>query len=209
MAQIGSILTELAGLGDEQVVQYYELVKIETSTPYYLTNAPHNIIYDGTTYESLGALLNIDQIEDNMTFEVPQIAISVNGLLDKDDDGNFFIEEILGIDYIDKPVTIFRHYFAVGQEHETAIGLITDKTVEMFKGFIDTAVLQFDPSAGCSVAIEISSHWVTFDKVNGRHTNSASQTQYATVDNSYGTDTGLDNCDEVQKEIIWKEVTET
>ena len=174
---------------------YYELVKIETSTVYNLTNAPFDVSYDSTTYESIGALLALDELESNMNFEVPKITLSINGLVEMNNDGEYFIETMLGLDYIDRPVTIYRSYFDQG----TQIG-----TIEVFKGFIENAGLQYDPSGGCSVGIEIASHWVTFEKTNGRHTNGASQQFYATK-NSLGTDTGLDNCSEVQKEIIWKQ----
>jgi len=146
---------------------YYELVKIETSTVYNLTNAPFDVSYDSTTYESIGALLALDELESNMNFEVPKITLSINGLVEMNNDGEYFIETMLGLDYIDRPVTIYRSYFDQG----TQIG-----TIEVFKGFIE----------------------------NARHTNGASQQFYATK-NSLGTDTGLDNCSEVQKEIIWKQ----
>lgn len=190
-------MTTLADMKARLTTTYYELVKIETSTSYYVTNAPFNIDYDGDTYESIGAILTLDQVESNMTFEVPKITIGMNGLVEMNNDGEYFIETMLGLDYVDRPVTIYRTYYDDG----TQVG-----TIEVFKGFIDTAVLNYDPSGGCSVGIEIASHWVTFDKTNGRFTNSASQGFYTSA-NSLGTDTGLDNCDEVQKEITWKETT--
>ena len=188
-------MTTLESIQEKLVNSYYELVKIETSTVYKVTNAPFRVTDGADNYESIGALLALDSIETNMSFEVPKINISINGLVEMNNDGEYFIETMLGLDYIDKPVTITRMYY----EGTTKIG-----KVEVFKGFIEGATLEYDPSGVCGVSIEIASHWSTFDKFNGRHTNSASQTQYATVDNSFGSDTGLDNCDEVQKEIIWK-----
>lgn len=168
---------------------YYELVKIETSTVYKLTNAPFDVTYDSETYNSMGALLALDEIESNMSFEIPKIQLTLNGLVEMNDDGEYFIETILGLQYTDRPVSIWRSYF----ENGIQVG-----TIEVFKGFIEGATLNYDPSGSCAVAIEVSSHWITFDKSNGRFTNKNSQKFY------YPSDTGLDNCEEVQKEIIWK-----
>ena len=181
----------LSQIKDRDTTTYYELVKIETSTEYRLTNAPFDVTYDSETYTSMGALMAMDEIESNMSFEIPKIALTLNGLVEMNNDGEYFIETILGLQYTDRPVSIWRSYFDQG----TQIG-----TIEVFKGFIEGASLNYDPSGGCSVAIEVSSHWITFDKTNGRKTNKNSQKFY------YSSDTGLDNCEEVQKEIIWKPV---
>jgi hypothetical protein len=167
---------------------YYELVKIETSTVFKVTNAPFDVTHSSDTYSAAGALLSIDELENNMNFEVPKITIQVNGLKEFTD-GEFFIETMLGLQYVDRPVTIFRSYFDQG----TQIG-----TIEVFKGNIETAQLNYDPSGSCSVGIEVASHWSTWDKANGRKTNKNSQQYY------YSSDTGLNNCEEVQKEILWK-----
>jgi hypothetical protein len=179
----------LAQIKVRETTTYYELVKIDTSTAYKLTNAPFDVTYDSATYNSIGALMAMDEIESNMSFEIPKISLTLNGLVEMNNDGEYFIETMLGLQYTDRPVTIFRTYFDQGVQ----IG-----TIELFKGYIETAALNYDPSGGCSVAIEISSHWITFDKTNGRKTNKNSQQYY------YASDTGLNNCEEVQKEIVWK-----
>lgn len=181
-------MTTLSQIKARTNTTYYELVKIETSTEYRVTNAPFKITYNSQEYDNVGALLSIDELENNMNFEVPKITLQVNGLVEFTD-GEYFIETMLGLDYVDRPVTIFRSYFDQG----TQIG-----TIEVFKGNIETAQLNYDPSGGCSVGIEIASHWSTWDKTNGRFTNKNSQQFY------HATDTGLNNCEEVQKEIIWK-----
>jgi len=177
----------LSEIKSRQTTSYYELVKIETSTEYRVTNAPFDITYNSESYSSAGALLSIDELENNMNFEVPRITIQVNGLIEFTNN-EYFIETMLGLDYVDRPVTIFRSYFDQGAQ----IG-----TIEVFKGNIETAQLNYDPSGGCSVGIEIASHWNTWDKTNGRFTNKNSQQFY------YASDTGLNNCEEVQKEIKW------
>tara|TARA_R100000734_G_C3308164_1_gene98789 strand:- start:427 stop:978 length:552 start_codon:yes stop_codon:yes gene_type:complete len=178
----------LSEIKQRTTTSYYELVKIETSTEYRVTNAPFDVTYNSETYSAVGALLSIDEIENNMNFEVPKFTLQVNGLVELVNN-EFFIETMLGLQYIDKPVTIFRSYFDQGVQ----IG-----TIEVFKGRIEGAQLNYDPSGGCSVGIEIASHWSTWDKTNGRFTNKNSQQFH------FSTDTGLNNCEEVQKEILWK-----
>lgn len=184
-------MTTLAQAKASKVQTYYELVKIQTSTEYRVTNAPFPITYNSELYDSAGALLSIDELESNMNFEVPKITVQVNGLVELVNN-EYFIETMLGIDYVDRPVTIFRQYLEDG----VAVG-----TIEVFKGQIEAAQLNYDPSGGCGVGIEIASHWSTFDKTNGRFTNKNSQ-QY-----HYPSDTGFNNCEEVQKEILWKPAT--
>ena len=106
---------------------YYECVKISTSTEYKVTNAPFPITIesdtvDGSsgllvqeTYDSAGALLSIDELENNANFEVPKITLQINGLKEFTD-GEFFIETMLGLTYVDKPVRIYRVYFDNGQQ---------------------------------------------------------------------------------------------
>lgn len=180
----------LAQIKARKTTTYYELVAIETSTAYYLTNAPFDITHNSQTYTSAGALLSIGEIESNMSFEIPKLTLQINGIKEFND-GEFFAENVLAssFKYIDKPVTIYRVYFDQGVK--------IDNAFEIFKGFIDTGQVNYDPSGICAVALDVSSHWTTFDKTNGRRTNKNSQQFY------YSADTGLNNCDEVQKEIKW------
>jgi len=184
-------MTTLAEIKARTVTSYYELVKIEVGDDYYVTNAPFDIVHSGNTYISAGALLSLDSIENNIDFEVPKINISVAGIIDIAD-GDYtppFVQTILDIDYVDRPLTIFRSYFDQG----TQIG-----TMEVFKGLIDNASIQYQPSGTTAVQIQASSHWITFTKKNGRRTNTPSQQVF------FANDIGLDGCADVQKEIVWK-----
>lgn len=197
----GTYPDNLAEVKAKKSQVYYECVRIATSTLYKVTNAPFPIqleldeVDSGTgiqvleTYDAAGALLSIDELEENMNFEVPKITLQINGLKEFTN-GEFFIETMLGLEYVDKPVRIYRVYFDNGRQ---VIG-----SLELFRGNIESAQLQYDPSGGCSVAIEVASHWSTFDKTNGRFTNKNSQQFY------YPSDTGLNNCKDVFKEIVWK-----
>ena len=92
----------LTELKQRTTTSYYELVKIETSTVYRVTNAPFDVTYNSETYSAAGELLNLDNFETNMNFEVPRINVSLSGLKEEVD-GEFFIETALGLDYVDRP----------------------------------------------------------------------------------------------------------
>lgn len=178
---------------------YYELIKIETSpTAYYITNAPFNVTYDSNTYISAGAALSFGAIESNIEFQIPKLNIQIGGIYDivNGDMEPPFIQTVQSLDYVDRPVTIFRSYFDQGTS-------ITSGTFEVFKGYIDSAVINYQPSGTTSVTLESSSHWVRFSDINGRRTNTNShRDKFSGTPGSI--DTGLDNCKEVIKEIIWK-----
>ena len=189
----------IAEMKARQTTAYYELIKIETSpTAFHVTNAPFDVTYDGDTYKSAGAALSLGAIETNIEFQVPKLSITVGGIYDiaNGDMDPPFIQTVQSLKYVDRPVTIFRSYFDQGTS-------ITSGTFEIFKGYIDGAVINYQPSGTTSVTLETSSQWVRFSDTNGRRTNTNSQR-----DKFSGTpgsiDTGLDNCKEVIKEIIWK-----
>jgi len=188
----------IAEMKARQTTAYYELIKIETSTPYYVTNAPFNITYDSNTYKSAGAALSFGAIESNIEFQVPRLSIQIGGIYDiaNGDMDPPFIQTVQSINYVDRPVTIYRSYSDQGT-------FITSGTFEVFKGYIDSAVINYQPSGTTAVTLETSSQWVRFSDINGRRTNTNShRDKFSGAPGNI--DTGLDNCKEVIKEIIWK-----
>ena len=188
----------IAEMKARQTTAYYELIKIETSTPYYVTNAPFDVSYDSNTYKSAGAALSFGAIESNIEFQVPRLSIQIGGIYDiaNGDMDPPFIQTVQSINYVDRPVTIYRSYSDQGT-------FITSGTFEVFKGYIDSAVINYQPSGTTSVTLETSSQWVRFSDINGRRTNTNShRDKFSGAPGNI--DTGLDNCKEVMKEIIWK-----
>jgi len=190
----------IAEMKARQTTAYYELIKIETSpTAFHVTNAPFDVTYDGDTYKSAGAALSLGAIETNIEFQVPKLSITVGGIYDiaNGDMDPPFIQTVQSLKYVDRPVTIFRSYFDQGTS-------ITSGTFEVFKGYIDSAVINYQPSGTTSVTLETSSQWIRFSDINGRRTNTRSQRDKFTAPQAGNNDTGLDNCKEVIKEVIWK-----
>ena len=139
----------LSEMKSRQTTAYYELVKIETSpTAYYITNAPFDVSYDSNTYKSAGAALSLGAIESNIEFQIPKLSIQIGGIYDiaNGDMEPPFIQTVQSLQYVDRPVTIFRSYFDQGTS-------ITNGTFEVFKGYIDSAVINYQPSGIDSVIL--------------------------------------------------------
>ena len=195
---LGALGIDAQELKTRQITAYYELIKIETSTPYYVTNAPFDISYDSNTYKSAGAALSFGAIETNIEFQIPRLSIQIGGIYDiaNGDMEPPFIQTVQSLQYIDRPVTIYRGYYSQGLTVALA-------TFEVFKGYIDSAVINYQPSGTTGVTLETSSQWVRFSDINGRRTNTNShRDKFSGAPGNI--DTGLDNCKEVIKEIIWK-----
>jgi len=174
-----------------QTVQYYECVYIDIASGFYLTNGPRDITFGGNTYKAFGQLLSFDTIEENVNFEVPSINILVSGIDPYEpNSGEPFLKVVLENSYIDRTVTINRVFF----DHDSYIdGFL------LFEGKISNAAATHGDDTSSSVAMEVSSHWVDFDRSTGRQTNSNSQ-QY-----HFAGDLGFDFSKDVQKEIKWEE----
>ena len=196
---IAGIVLDANELKTRQTTAYYELIEIETSTPYYVTNAPFDISLGGNTYKSAGAALSFGAIETNIEFQIPRLSIQIGGIYDiqNGDMEPPFIQTVQSLQYIDRPVTIYRGYYSQGLTVALA-------TFEVFKGYIDSAVINYQPSGTTSVTLETSSQWIRFSDINGRRTNTNSQRDKFSSPHAGNSDTGLDNCKEVIKEVIWK-----
>lgn len=173
-------------------IEYYDCVaiNIDATHNYYLTQAPYNLNIDGDIYIAAGGLLSITDFVDNANFSIEKLSITLAGIVSMPT-GKSVLQTIQELDYVDKPITIYRAFM---------VDFKPEHTVVLYKGYINnlSAVLG---AAGDSTqaTIETSSHWTNFDRVSTRYTNSKSQQEY------YPSDLGLDYCADVQKEVQWRE----
>lgn len=174
----------------QNTVVYYELVSIDVENGYYLTNAPFNIEHGGNTYIAAGALLGIDTVEENVGFEISQLAVVIGGIDPLPGDTDPFIKKILTVDYVDRSVIISRIYY----EFSTVKGV-----VQLYNGYINAASLERSfGDQGVAVKIETSNNWTDFNRLNGRETNDNSQQAV------FPGDLGMEFCKEMQKQVQWK-----
>lgn len=175
---------------EKTMVQYYELVHLDVGPGYRITNSPYDITYDGHTYTAAGALLDFDAVQENISFEIERLSIKIGGIDPLPGDSDPFIKKVLTLDYVDRPVYIYRVYFEANAQVD---GLL------MYSGYINSASLAsgLGPD-GAAVNIETSNNWTDFGKMNGRFTNDTSQ---KTV---FPNDDGFEYSKQVQKQVEWK-----
>lgn len=190
MANRGLTSTILAEV-QKTAVTYVDLVFIDVNGGYYLTTHQNQITYDSNIYKPFGQFLSFDTIEENISFEIPNIKVTISGILAYDNSDNNFATTIIGANYTDKDVKIYRKYF---NEDGTDI---SNGVVQVFEGTIQDASILANKET-CAVEITTASHWVDFDRQNGRFTNENSQK------NAFTGDEGMQFARDVQKEIEWK-----
>lgn len=187
----GTLLTEV----QKKAVTYVDLVFIDVNSGYYITTHQNPIVYDSNTYQPFGQLLSFDTIEENINFEIPNIKVTVSGIPAYDNSDNNFATTVIGADYTDKDVKIYRKYFNADGSEINPSG--DEGVVQIFEGIIQDATILANKET-CVVELTTASHWVDFDRQNGRFTNENSQKA------AFSGDEGMQFARDVQKEIEWK-----
>lgn len=198
MADRGITNQALIDAIEATAVIYYECVEINLTlnsvdTTYLLTNAPRDVVIGSDTYRAFGQLMDISVIEENATFEIGTLNISLSGIDPYEpNSGDAFLEVMLRetTEYIDREVVVQRAYFNADSTYIDSI--------EVFRGYITGAAAQHDDSGESSVGIEVANHWADFERVTGRRTNDNSQQFF------FSGDVGMQYAVEVQKDITWK-----
>ena len=209
MANRGMSTALLDEIG-KQVVVYYDCVDITTvqngtDVVYRFTDAPQHVSLNSNIYYSFGQLLSLDEIEENMQMSIPDLNIDLSGIapFEKDAIGAppgysppESIMETMMKDttvYIDQPVNRYRVYFDLAFNQ---LG-----SIKVFEGQINSAAMSNTPGNSASVSINVSSHWVTFSRVNGRKSNTNSQQSIS----GFSGDTGFVHADKIMKDVVWQE----
>lgn len=187
-------MATLAQIVAKETIQYFDCVavNIDASHNYYFTQAPYNLtLTDGNTYQAAGGLLQMGEYVDNANFSIEQLEIQLAGIVTLPT-GDTVLKTIQELDYIDKPVTIYRAFM---EDNAVAHQIV------LYKGFINnvSAALS-DGGDSTTASISTASHWTDFDRVSTRYTNTNSQ------QNIHPGDLGFSFAKEVQKEVQWKEV---
>lgn len=176
-----------------ETIEYFDCVavNIDPTHNYYFTMAPWNLtLTDGNTYIAAGGLLKVSDYVDNANFSIEKLGVTLAGIVEMED-GSSVLETIQTLNYIDKPLTIYRAFM---------VNHVVEHEVVLFKGFINGINAVYNSEGDTTTAaIEVASHWTDFDRVSTRYTNSKSQQEF------YPTDLGLDYCADVQKEVQWRE----
>ena len=190
-----------------QTIEYYDSVAIYINTSsafssenYFITQAPFDIPVPAQSdpllvYKAAGGLLSISNYTSNANFSIDKINITVAGIVEMNSSDVSANKPIMvkaqELEYIDKMVVITREYM---DNHAIAYSL------ELFTGYIDAMNVTQDSSGDTTqVSIDVTSHWVDFDRVSTRYTNNTSQQEY------FPNDEGFEYSVDIQKEVTWRE----
>jgi len=160
------------------------LLKIDLSTPLYLTENPFNITYDGNTYQTSASLVSVGSVTESTDLKVGEINITFSGV------DTSVLQTILSQNLINRQVQTWK----VVVNDET--GAIIGDPIPSFTGYITSFRLDESPPES-SVSVNAASHWADFNKKNGRFTNNNSQ------QNIFSGDLGMQYAANTIKDLKW------
>lgn len=181
---------------------YYDCVSIQqvqngVTRVYRNTNAPFDITLPDGVYKAAGNLMSIENIEENVSFEIQKLSIGFNALSQDDGFGNPVLSTMMADTtvYIDQPVTVTRVFLNADNT--------VDNSFEIFNGTVSDMQVSTSVTNERSIAILASSHWVDFSRVNSKRTNTNSHNSRSILAGQ-PEDKGFDYAIQTLKDIEWK-----
>ena len=164
----------------------FHLVKLSfDDVSYFLSDAYIPVTYDSNTYTPTGSFLAFSDIVETNESNIETISISLSGV------DTTYINLFLTGGYLDRTVQIYKAFL------DSNDALVSDPLL-IFDGRLNNPVIKEDVDAGTStIAVQASSLFVDFDRINTRFTNNESQQSF------FAGDTGFRFSSVVVKELNW------
>jgi hypothetical protein len=164
----------------------FHLVKLSfDDVSYFLSDAYIPVTYDSNTYTPTGSFLAFSDIVETNEANIETISISLSGV------DTTYVNLFLTGGYLDRTVQIYKAFL------DSNDALVSDPLL-IFDGRLNNPVIKEDVEAGTStVAVQASSLFVDFDRINTRFTNNESQQSF------FAGDTGFRYSSVVVKELNW------
>jgi len=164
----------------------FHLVKLSfDDVSYFLSDAYIPVTYDSDTYTPTGSFLAFSDIVETNEANIETISISLSGV------DTTYINLFLSGGYLDRTVQIYKAFL------DSNDALVSDPLL-IFDGRLNNPVIKEDVDAGTStIAVQASSLFVDFDRINTRFTNNESQQSF------FAGDTGFRFSSVVVKELNW------
>jgi hypothetical protein len=168
----------------EANVPYLVLVELNLASGYVrVTNAAHDVTWNGATWIGVGELGAIDAIEETTEFEQNNLSLKMSGIPSN------LISIALQENYQGRPVTI--RLAPLDSEHQFLANPII-----VFRGLIDTQ--NIESGKMCSITLTAQSRLSDWDRPRVRRWNHEDQIAV------YPTDRGLEFVQQmVEKQIVW------
>ena len=158
------------------------LVELNLSSTIRLTDWYSNVTYDSNSYQAGGSFLTIDSTTETGQLQVDEINLGFSNVTDQVrslvQDGAF----------TDKTVDVYLAYF---NADETIVGAIS-----FFKGQIRNVSI-IENINGCTLTMNVASHWSNWNLTKGRHFSVESQEQYSSGDK------GMEFATQVKSDVRW------
>tara|TARA_R110002074_G_scaffold96910_2_gene210447 strand:- start:2841 stop:3395 length:555 start_codon:yes stop_codon:yes gene_type:complete len=151
------VVTELA----KNSFTMAHLLKLDFATPVYLTDAPHDIVHGGITYDAGGHLIGLGAITESSDIKLSSLNLTLSGV------NQTYISILLNQAYVDKQVVINRIFL-------NASATIIGNPVMIYEGRMQAFSIKDDKNSS-TISLTAASHWADFNKVAGRTTNEESQ----------------------------------
>jgi len=164
----------------------FHLVKLSfDDVSYFLSDAYIPVTYDSNTYTPTGSFLAFSDIVETNEANIETISISLSGV------DTTYVNLFLSGGYLDRTVQIYKAFL------DSNDALVSDPLL-IFDGRLNNPVIKEDVDAGTStIAVQASSLFVDFDRINTRFTNNESQQSF------FSGDTGFRFSSVVVKELNW------
>ena len=176
-----TIQSRLASLS--QVKVFRAEITTPSSTVYY-TDAPFDVDFNSNTYEAQADFLAVSNVEENAELIITGLTLSISGLKTAN------IQTFATSGIINKEVIMRSAYL------DPTDNSIIDTPIIMFKGKISGYGVE-DARDTCTIALNVSSTFANFDKVNGRRTNQDS------FHREHPQDDGMEYSYRMLEEIKW------
>ena len=152
---------------------------------YYLSDAYIPVTYNGNEYIPTGDFLSFSDIVETNETNIETINIGLSGI------PTTYVNLFLTDEYLDRKIEIYKAFL------DSNDAIVSDPLL-IFSGRINNPVIQEDVESGTStIAVQASSLFVDFDKINARFTNNESQQSF------FAGDTGFRFSSVVVKELNW------
>jgi len=160
-----------------------DLLTIDLSTPVYLTDSPHDVLYDSKTFQSSGHLLSMAEPSESRDLRVGSVTIGLSGVSQE------YVSILLNQDWINRDLILEK--VALNDD-----GTVVGSSVVIFQGQLSQFQI-LDNRSESKISLVAASHWADFEKTSGRTTNNNSQQFY------FAGDLGMEYAANVVKDLKW------
>ena len=148
-------------LADEDLV-WALLVDLPGGFP--VTDNPHNLTYDGTTYTPAKVLLSAGDVKRAQDISADSYEITM------DNADQAIYEDYVVTNRVGTAVEVFAAFVDAGTYDLRA----ADSVIKIYEGVLDSWSVS-EQGSRASISIRLTSHWSAWKIVKGRFTNSSSQ----------------------------------